>query len=293
MAFIDIPIESFSASEYAAANPDIGQAMRSGKVSSAWHHYVSYGVREGRPGVAPELQAAMVAYYASLPALPIPAERLRKRVHGKGDATSFQLVGLLAALDMYRVIRETPIPFGAGRVLDFGCGCGRVARYLHAFGRPLDLVGSDIDPEAIDWSRDNLTGVADFVVNGHLPPLPFPDESFDLVYSVSVFTHLPEEMQFAWLAELTRVTRVGGYQVHSVNGEELAHKVNWSNRRRLREAGFVYVTGRKTDGLPRFYQTAFHTNDYIRSRWSDPLRVVTIESRGLAANQNLVVLQKP
>lgn len=292
MAYRSIPLEQFSEGEYATANADVTDAIAAGTITSAWDHYVIHGVREGRPGVTPALQSAMTAYYAALPSVPIPPSRLRERVHGPGDAASFQLVGLFAALDLYRAVRETPIPFGEGRVLDFGCGCGRVARCVRVLSEDLDLIGSDIDPEAIAWGHNNLATIGRFIMNPHLPPLPFPDRSFDLVYSVSVFTHLPEDMQFAWLAELARVSRPGGYQVHSIHGEELADRLSEANRRRLRQKGFAYVTGSGTHGLPAFYQTAFHTDDYIRSRWSAHFDVVSIHSRGMAGDQNLVVLRR-
>jgi ubiquinone/menaquinone biosynthesis C-methylase UbiE len=45
--------------------------------------------------------------------------------------------------------------------------------------------------------------------NGQNPPLPFPDDHFDLVFSSSVFTHIDEHAQDLWLAELRRVTQPG------------------------------------------------------------------------------------
>ena len=43
------------------------------------------------------------------------------------------------------------------------------------------------------------------------PPLVYPGEAFDLVYAFSVFTHLPESIQFSWMRELSRVLKAGGY----------------------------------------------------------------------------------
>src|SRR5262249_14848680 len=50
-------------------------------------------------------------------------------------------------------------------------------------------------------------------------PLRYRDASFDLVYAFSVFTHLPESLQLAWMGELRRVLRPGGYLLISLHGE--------------------------------------------------------------------------
>ncbi len=93
-------------------------------------------------------------------------------------------------------------------ILDFGCGCGRVTRFLP---RGLDVTGLDIDGEAIGWCRQNLSSIAKFDVNNPEPPLDDSDETFDLIFCVSVFTHLPLEMERAWLRELKRVLKPGGW----------------------------------------------------------------------------------
>jgi len=49
--------------------------------------------------------------------------------------------------------------------------------------------------------------------------LPFEDGFFDLIFSVSIFTHLPEKMQIAWLEELRRASKPGALVLSSVHGE--------------------------------------------------------------------------
>ncbi len=135
----------------------------------------------------------------------------------------------------------------ATRVLDFGCGCGRVLAYLR---REIagELTGSDIDGEAIAWCQENLAEVGTFVRNEIMPPLPFPDATFDLTYAVSVFTHLPKRMERAWLRELTRVTKPGGYLLLTTNG---THGVPLNRFRQLQFAamGYLYLKA-YTPGLP-------------------------------------------
>ncbi len=62
-----------------------------------------------------------------------------------------------------------------------------------------ELRGCDIDAEAIGWGRTHRSTSARFACNPSLPPTSFRNAHFDVVYSVSAFTRLPEELQFAWL----------------------------------------------------------------------------------------------
>jgi SAM-dependent methyltransferase len=61
------------------------------------------------------------------------------------------------------------------------------------------------------------------VTNRLDPPLPYPDERFDLVYALSVFTHLTESQQRSWSAELHRVTRTCGYVLFTTHGPSFPH----------------------------------------------------------------------
>ena len=89
-------------------------------------------------------------------------------------------------------------------ILDFGCGCGRAIRALAKLLPNCDLHGTDIDPEAIEWLKSNYSKFSEFSVAPHLPPTVYENQMFDFVFGISVFTHLPEDMQFQWLNELTK-----------------------------------------------------------------------------------------
>jgi SAM-dependent methyltransferase len=65
-----------------------------------------------------------------------------------------------------RSIRET------GRILDWGCGCGRVTQHLARLPG-CQAFGADIDAANALWARDNIPGAA-FEVIGLDPPMPYP-----------------------------------------------------------------------------------------------------------------------
>jgi ubiquinone/menaquinone biosynthesis C-methylase UbiE len=136
--------------------------------------------------------------------------------------------------------------------------------------------------------------IASFSVNDNLPPLPFADSTFDLIYSISIFTHLPEDMQFAWLAELARVLVAGGYAVLTVHGSRLFPRdaLGQALTREFDDKGFYYSMSAGTEGLPNYYQTTFHSNKYISEYWSKFFTVEEILERGAGRVQDVIVCRK-
>ena len=105
---------------------------------------------------------------------------------------------------------------GRPSILDFGCGCGRMARYLDMM-REWRAFESEIDEKHVAWCQANLRNV-DTCLNGIRPPLPFDDGSMDLVYSLSLFTRLPEHVASEWLNDLARVLKPGALLITTTHG---------------------------------------------------------------------------
>jgi SAM-dependent methyltransferase len=126
--------------------------------------------------------------------------------------------GRRVAWTIFSILQECAADVTAMQsVLEFGCGSARILRhFLHIEG--LRLAGTDANPTPIEWDRKNLPGI-EFGNNGLQPPLQYKDRAFDLIYAISVFTHIPLEWQSAWLEELRRVLRPGGYLLCTVHGE--------------------------------------------------------------------------
>jgi len=79
----------------------------------------------------------------------------------------------------------------AKRILDFGCGYGRILRSMLYFSDPADLYGCEHWDRSIDLCKhDGLT--VNLALSEYLPThLPFTAR-FDLIYALSVFTHLSQ-----------------------------------------------------------------------------------------------------
>jgi SAM-dependent methyltransferase len=174
--------------------------------------------------------------------LPVPPAHLRVKISPlQGDLQVFLESGARHADLVRRVLSNVESdPVDAAPLLDFGCGCGRVARHWKDFA--VDLHGCDISRELIDWCRQNLP-FGRFDVNGLEPPLPYDDDAFGLAYAFSVFTHLPEALQHEWLQEFKRVLRPGGYLIVSTLGEYYAglDRLTADERQAFREGRLVVL----------------------------------------------------
>ena len=193
--------------------------------------------------------------------LPVPPPHLIMRVAGTPDAAWFLESGRLAARSIRETLREAGTPIDSMEsILDFGCGCGRVVRNWSQFqGR---VAGSDLSGAAINWCRANLF-FARFETNGLSPPLSFDDDSFDLAYALSVFTHLPEVIQHDWMDELRRVARPGGLVLLTTHGERYLDRLDDEEQRRFR-AGDLVVRWGQVPGTNLC--TTFHPPDWVRKR---------------------------
>jgi SAM-dependent methyltransferase len=177
----------------------------------------------GRDPLRTILCSAQKASMASLE-LPVPPKSLRVWVGPFSDAELFKRGGEQMLGEIVGLCGLPP----DSRVLEIGCGCGRLARafarYLSPEGR---YDGFDVARVLIEWCQQQLEpqlphfrfSWADVRSGAHNPEgavsgaafrFPYPDNSFDLALSCSVFTHmLPAEIE-NYVAEVSRVLKTGG-----------------------------------------------------------------------------------
>jgi len=145
---------------------------------------------------------------------PFPPVELMQNVSGLEIEHDFASHGadLFLALSQASPIALTEYK----KLLDFGCGCGRLARMFK--NCPHELFGCDVDARHVDWIDKNLKYMK-AVHSSVRPPLPYQDNSFDGIISVSVFTHLNETSQDEFLMELYRVSQPGARLFLTVHGD--------------------------------------------------------------------------
>ncbi|MBK9735448.1 MAG: class I SAM-dependent methyltransferase [Saprospiraceae bacterium] len=104
-------------------------------------------------------------------------------------------------------------------ILDWGCGPARVTRHLPDLLAGNSFVcGTDYNKKTIDWCAENVSNV-NFVINGMEPPLTYEAKMFDVVISISIFTHLSEQNHKNWIEELYRIIKNDGILIVTTAGK--------------------------------------------------------------------------
>ncbi|MEA2907976.1 MAG: hypothetical protein QOJ15_57 [Bradyrhizobium sp.] len=116
-----------------------------------------------------------------------------------------------------QVLRESGFEIeGAKKILELGVAGGRLIRHLHDLTPNTEIWGVDLWASAIRWCQEHLSPPFYFATTTVVPHLPFPDQTFDLAYAGSVFTHLDDLVE-AWFLELQRILKSGGRLYFTIN----------------------------------------------------------------------------
>lgn len=222
---------------------------------------------------------------------PLPAPAQIARVIGAPDAHAFCWGGATIVSRFAHLLAER---FGRPlssftSILDWGCGAGRLTRYLLAYGRP--VTGVDTDPDMVQLCRQTLPE-AEFLPVSRLPPTALAAARFDLVLGLAVLPHLAEQAQDAWLAELQRLTRPGGLLLLSVQGmaQMALYGTPAAHKQAAHHAGLHDACGPAGPDAGHD-RDVLHSPDYILSHWGRYFDVLDI-IEAMAGNQDVVVLRR-
>ena len=231
---------------------------------------------------------------------PLPPLELADRV-GRGAA--FDDVGRATRLE---IVKRLPADwsFDGKRVLDFGCGAGRTLRHFLPDATAGEFHGCDIDAPSIAWLSENLSPPLRVFRNEEAPPLPLDGDSFDLIWAISVFTHIAD-LWAAWLLELHRILRDGGLLFATIHGPD--RSAEWAKvppderSGQYAEASEADRVGMNVLNHGRSWDaggpTVFHSEWWIREHWGRAFDIDSVEEHGVMLGpqwngQGVVVLRK-
>lgn len=189
-------------------------------------------------------------------------KRFLEHYESIGRTTRAQILGML----------PEDWSFEGKRVLDFGCGAGRTLQHFLEEAQTAEIWGCDIDAESVDWLEQAHSPPLRLSTCGE-PPLDHPDGHFDLIWAISVFTHLSDDWS-AWMAEMQRLLADGGLLIATFIGDRMSD----------------YLLGEPWDGdrvgmnVVHHWQswdaggpTVLHADWWIEAHWGRAFEVVEID----------------
>jgi SAM-dependent methyltransferase len=249
----------------------------------AWRDVASYvrGLDDMRAPLATRIHPAdeMYLYELSLP------YRSREAAAINYFATGHQIYRTVEDIVTWRFQR-----FDAVRsFLDFASGYGRFTRFLVRGLAPQRVSVAEIDPDGVLFQEEAF-GVRG-IVSGATPAQLRLDESFDVIFASSFFSHLPAVSFEAWLRRLQSGLSPGGILIFSVHGMHLLPEPEADP-----SSGIVFRPVSETMRLDAAeYGTSWVTPEFVRAvtdRVGGGGRLFSFPS-GLGGFQDLYVLLRP
>lgn len=152
------------------------------------------------------------------------------------------------------------------KILDWGCGPGRIIRHLpEVINNGCQFYGTDYNKKSIEWCSENLKGIQ-FNHNKLEANLPYEDNFFDIIYGLSIFTHLSEKMHFDWFNELKRILKPGGIMYITTQGKHFKVKLSQDEIVKFNNNELV-VRGNVLEGHRTY--SAFHPEDFMKKLFKE------------------------
>ncbi len=177
--------------------------------------------------------------------------------------------------------------FDGRRVMDFGCGAGRTLKHFAQEAERAEIWGVDVDAASIELLGETICPPFQVMRSGYMPPLELQSGSFDLIWSISVFTHLTQKNSLPWLLELHRLLKPGGLLIATYMGRwvsELLAGEPWEEDRI--GMNVLRHDHPASDGAP----LVLISDWWLREHWGRAFEVLQIAPQ--IHNQSWAVLRK-
>jgi SAM-dependent methyltransferase len=229
------------------------------------------------------------SYQKATVAAPLPPPYLFYYIMGHFNPNRFIDFGRSTVSYFREVLAAHHIDLGSfGKILDFGCGAGRLASQWKGFNG--EVHGCDYNPALIRWCRKFFG--SNFRPNPIVGRLTYPDEYFDFIYLLSVFTHLSADIQDFWYHELLRIIRPGGYLLITVHGDQFRDALNEQARTHY-DAGNMAIVQAPFEG--QNCCGAYHPKQYAYAKWDGNKTDIVCHVPGLTYpefKQDMYLLRK-
>ncbi len=181
------------------------------------------------------------------------------------DYSLFKTDGLIATTEIIQWTRSYFPP--APKILEWGCGVARICRHLQKLlPENAEIYACDINNEMISWNKENIHNVQ-FDKISYEPPTIYSNQKFDLIYGLSVFTHIDDKAQLNWINEIARITRQKGIFLFTTHGSGFTNKLSSFQIKELKKKGSYTINYKKaghrmmtTYNDPAFFNQLLHNS---------------------------------
>jgi cyclopropane fatty-acyl-phospholipid synthase-like methyltransferase len=144
-------------------------------------------------------------------------------------------------------------------LLEFASGYGMVTRHLVKDLAPIRIVSCDIHEQAIHFLKSTL-GI-ETILSQSIPENLKLNDSFDVVFALSFFSHMPDRSFGRWLKTLFSAVKPHGYLVFTTHGQ---HSAKMLNIKIPTETGIHFQTNSEQRDLDvNEYGSSFVTSEYV------------------------------
>lgn len=222
------------------------------------------------------------------------------------------------AMNFFEIVSDMTTKFANGigretKILDFGCGWGRIIRFFMRDVDHTNLYGVDCYPEALEMARLQNKWV-NFQVISTKPPIQL-EEKFDVIYLFSVFSHLSESLHLELLQEFSRLLKPGGLLIATtrprsfiLKSQQLRQQVNRAVHDNGGSTAFVdtdkclsaYDAGEfcfDPSGGGGVLESSFYGEtciplSYVNTVWSNWFEICDFRVADKKCNQNVICARK-
>ncbi|MBE9562974.1 MAG: class I SAM-dependent methyltransferase [Proteobacteria bacterium] len=194
--------------------------------------------------------------------IPQPEPELIYLTQGHYNVDEYKNSIIPGVMNLHKYLQHSGVDLSQIQsLLDFGCGSGRLLVGWSLLSQHIELNGCDFNPKLLGWLQQNI--FEQCIKNDLTPPLAYPDDKFDLIYLISVFTHLSFDIQKMWIQEFKRVLKVGGYILITLHGEIYVRNGFWQEPDKIQQ--FLdngFAKSGSDDGSN--YYASYHSSDFIK-----------------------------
>ena len=227
-------------------------------------------------------------FLSSHPSFPLPPDELLFET-GKINYPWYLQSGREAAAEIASFIRYFH-PAPPQKILDWGCGVGRVTRHLPEYFPKATITGADIQPSSIDWLKSHCPRIF-WQMTAELNKTP--DALFDLIIGISVLTHIPAAEQTDCLQLLHRLLQKDGLAYISTRGSHYSAELTSDEKEQLSAKGILTCGGEVPGSRAmRTYHTPLGMQTLLADHFEILLYYDGKKFPGILGGQDLWLLKK-